>query len=328
MNWNLLSKYRSELMGLATIAVVLFHFFEEVGQHASEVTDTVLHLYNFGRYGYIGVEVFLIVSGIGCYYSIRKNFNKKEFYKKRAKRILIPYLLIAVPFWLYIDVFLNKSIEEFIYDLTGISFLIDTKTFWYVFFILIMYFLFPLIYKFLFGKEKDIFLKFMFIELLVAFLTIILYVEMYDVFDLIEIALTRVPIFIFGVYTGHKVYNNEKVSFPILFFSIFSIFLINIDFDNQLVMRYINSVQSIGFSLIMVKIFDIVNLKNINRFLSFVGKYSFEIYLLHIAFRRVFDSLDIRPYEWNNYLIIILLTVLFTWLVQLVTNTKNKRVYK
>ncbi len=328
MNWNLLSKYRSELMGVATIAVVLFHFFEEVGKHITEVDNTISILYDYGRYGYMGVEIFLIVSGIGCYYSAHRNFDIKNFYKKRIKRILIPYLLVTVPFWIYIDIFLNQSIEEFLYDLTGISFFIDTKTFWYVFFILIMYFLFPLLYKFFFNNEKDAFLNFMFVELLVIFLTIILYVEMYDIFDIVEVALTRIPIFIFGVYIGPKVYQGKKVGYFTLVLSVLSLFLITFDFDSQLVMRYINSIQSIGFSLIIVKIFDIVNLKSMNRFFSFVGKYSFEVYLLHIALRRIMISLDIRPYEWNNYLIIILLTVLLTWFIQLITNMKNKKVYK
>ena len=56
-----------------------------------------------------------------------------------------------------------------------------------------------------------------------------------------EVALTRIPIFIFGVYIGPKVYQSKKVGYFTLVLSVLSLFLVTFDFDSQLVMRYINS---------------------------------------------------------------------------------------
>ena len=64
MNWNLVSKYRSHLMGFSILFIVLFHFCEMIGTHKELVEAWQLHLYQFGRYGYIGVEIFLFVSVI------------------------------------------------------------------------------------------------------------------------------------------------------------------------------------------------------------------------------------------------------------------------
>lgn len=75
IEWNSISLYRSQLMGLAAIWVLLFH---------SQVS----------RIGWGGVEIFIFVSALGCYSSLSRNGDAVCFYKKRLQRILPTYLLI------------------------------------------------------------------------------------------------------------------------------------------------------------------------------------------------------------------------------------------
>ena len=69
MNLNNLSVYRSHLMGVAMLLVLFHHL-------PMPITDGVIgYLHSNGG---IGVDVFLIFSGMGLYYSSSKRINLKE----------------------------------------------------------------------------------------------------------------------------------------------------------------------------------------------------------------------------------------------------------
>ena len=90
-----ISKYRGMLMGIAAISIILFHF-------SNECKAANLHYYPWNEFilNFIsssGVDIFLILSGYGLYYSFKKNNNVKKFYKKRFIKILIPYIIFCLP---------------------------------------------------------------------------------------------------------------------------------------------------------------------------------------------------------------------------------------
>ena len=68
MNFTLVSKYRTELMGIATLWVMLFHY----GNINIPIID------NLRIIGYGGVDIFLFLSGIGLSFSIKGGV--KSFY--------------------------------------------------------------------------------------------------------------------------------------------------------------------------------------------------------------------------------------------------------
>lgn len=76
-----------ELMAIATLLIMLFHLDIPLSNNV---------LYFIRRYGFIGVDLFFLVSGMGCLYSYHKNSNKKVFYQKRILRILPTYLPITI----------------------------------------------------------------------------------------------------------------------------------------------------------------------------------------------------------------------------------------
>ena len=59
------SLYRTQLMGIAAILIVLCHA-SLYGVQMCSVVSTILNI------GNIGVDVFLFLSGMGCYYSLNK----------------------------------------------------------------------------------------------------------------------------------------------------------------------------------------------------------------------------------------------------------------
>lgn len=99
-NLNHISKYRTELMGLSAIMIILCHV---------NVAEVKLHylIKLIIREGNLGVDIFLFLSGLGLFYSLERFLEKYEFgniykwYWKRFTRLLLPYLLIMVPYWIF-----------------------------------------------------------------------------------------------------------------------------------------------------------------------------------------------------------------------------------
>ncbi len=71
LNWGLFSEHRQALMGGAILCIMLYHSF----QGASD--GTISRIFVTGK---IGVEFFLIISGVGLYFSLSKDSNLKRFY--------------------------------------------------------------------------------------------------------------------------------------------------------------------------------------------------------------------------------------------------------
>lgn len=62
-NLSLLSTYRKELMGVSAIAVILCH----ANGRGVLLPPILQHVFDFGN---LGVDVFLLLSGIGMYFSL------------------------------------------------------------------------------------------------------------------------------------------------------------------------------------------------------------------------------------------------------------------
>ena len=86
-HYALLSKYRSELMGLAALWVMLFHAFQ------LNIGFAPLRLLK--SFGYAGVDIFVLLSGMGLCMSFVKRDGEplRTYFLRRAGRILPAYWL-------------------------------------------------------------------------------------------------------------------------------------------------------------------------------------------------------------------------------------------
>lgn len=81
---------RKELMGISIICVLLYHLY------CACLPSETLAVF---KYGYIGVDFFLILSGFGCCFAYEK-YNLSTFYKRRFKRILPLFWVQALFYFL------------------------------------------------------------------------------------------------------------------------------------------------------------------------------------------------------------------------------------
>ena len=135
MNWFSISKYRSTLMGLAILWVMYFHigvqYFTDFG-------------WFFHRIGFYGVDIFLFLSGIGVYFSLKKRPKVLGFYKARAARILPAYFIVATAAYLLLRLE-NGSIGNFLIYISGIGYWTKQSRFdWYIPTQILFYLLTPL----------------------------------------------------------------------------------------------------------------------------------------------------------------------------------------
>lgn len=304
LSWGLLSKYRAELMGIAIIWVILYH-----GTATKMIFPEQIDLLNIIlKCGNNGVDIFLFLSGIGLYYSFSKNPNISEFYKRRIIRVVIPYIFISGFFWILQDIFLEKDIIQFVKDFMLISFWTQgIIRVWYIALILLLYILYPLIYRFLFKKEYCVEQKGIVLIFAVIAFNFVIMREFPVWYDMVEIALTRIPVFILGSICGKYVKAHKKITFNeglilIVLFN-FKLFFNRYTISGFPV-RYWYGILAISVCIFFCMIFEILPdnpfIRKCNQILKLCGEKSLELYLAHIWVRRIFIKADF-DYMYNGY---------------------------
>lgn len=199
---NLLLKYRRTIMGVAALLIYVGHVWEPM---LGECLGVSFIEYFIKLTGFVGVDFFLFLSGIGLYYAIQKH-DLLTFYGRRIKRTYIPFLITAIAMLI-----VNKWTPDiFFKNITGYNFLFENiyTLLWFVPAIMIFYLLFPLYYKY-FDKAKN---KYLFTAVIIVvwlILSICLNGIMRE--DLYGFT-NRIPIFVVGILFGWLI-QNDKIRF-------------------------------------------------------------------------------------------------------------------
>lgn len=179
-------------MGFAALWILFFH--EWVTLFVNNQVGVNIEGY-LKRIGFCGVDIFLLLSGIGLTFAIRKG-NVLTFYYRRIKRILLPFLVMAI-----IRCALEKwPIIEFWKNISGINFYTKSiySFLWFVPAILTLYLFFPWYYK-LFTKTKKPVLFFLCsLEVWLVFSLFVRETMRGDLYGFTN----RIPVFLAGVLLG------------------------------------------------------------------------------------------------------------------------------
>ncbi len=321
-NIELLSKKRKEIMGVAIIYVIIFHCYTRLAEKMSiPILTSIL------RNGNIGVEIFLFLSGIGLYFSMSKDESILPFYSRRITRVVIPWLIISLPYWVLKSLIVDKdSIGGFLMNWSGLSFWVDgITTTWYVAFIILLYFVYPFIFRL--QKRNDYFV--ILAAAVVVVLNAVLFFVNADYYSKVEIALTRIPVFLLGSYMGSvlkkKNWNSKKqiasIIYIVLMLVVFLIGKYSSSLSEEmsvLLIRY--GEQSVAFIIIICSclIFNKLTVKPIVNVFSFMGGITLEAYLLHVFMLNVVSRTGIVENSGNlvNFLIktaVIAASVFCAW---------------
>lgn len=288
-NYYGFSRHRGFLMGFAAVMIVIFHgrYFVELSSDIGILNAVFNLLWQFN----IGVEIFLLLSGIGLYFSFEsKNVNFKQYYMKRLLNVYLISLIVDLPYVIYSSVFIEKRsvLTGFLEWTKLLNWNGKAELSWYVAFIMVMYAIYPLIYKLMKKLEKSKFELLAVAAFCSLFFVLCIALNYFfpNVYG-IRTALTRVPVFIIGCYLGKFVYHKCQYSNGLYIACIIGVImwmiLTNIT-DSLMVRRVCHSLLSVALCVILISIADFLKSKVnfIYKFFDFLGSMSLELYLVHM----------------------------------------------
>lgn len=277
---SLISKYRQILLGIGAIGVVLAHNvrWNEWPWYFSYPSGLISAM--------VFTEGFLFLSGFGLYYSLEKNNNLLDFYKKRVYRLYVPFAIILLLFSV-INVICNfSSIGDVLNDLACIPWFWGYGGYWYVALSLFLYLIYPWVHKYVFASGRSPLLMLLALICIMYVINLLLNMYYHSYFASVEIGIMKAPVFFVGAFCGYLSKRGECIKYcvPILAILAIAAFVWRYCSYNS----FSHSISSIVLRLLCIVI--ICNYLSKNHtfchsllvFFNWAGKYSLEIYLLHM----------------------------------------------
>lgn len=324
---RLLSDYRTPLMGMAAVMIIFCHA-HKFGVIMPNLMTKIL------SFGNLGVDIFLLLSGVGCYYSLSKLASRSvgAWYKRRLIRILIPYALMQVPFWTYQICVANFDLFDSLYVFSTLKFWTFHKGAWYVALLMPLYILTPPLYRLLQACRQ-----YRLIGGFVLMLFIIIACSMdfsqlkeESVMCNLRWAFQRTASFVIGLSIAPYVKQGKCVN---LWF-ILGICALSYFFVHKFVSDYVfmGWCQVPFFVVAFIYFFQrISNNGAVFKFLSWMGIVSLESYLANIYLCGAVSDFTKRT-GWNDtggymgYLLVIVLGVFVSWGINELAKRVNKMI--
>lgn len=271
------------LKGFGILLVFLGHSFMLKGFNLTEI-----NLWNYYIYKLIysfHMPLFFFISG----FTVKRDYNLKQFYFSKIKRLLIPYIFINI-----VDFILRKSFQNLV-NTSSLSFrevfLFGGKTTWFIYTLFILLLIFPVIDKYIYKKNKAIYF---------FLILILINIVNFKVLNIRLFSIDKILYYYIYFTLGYLFKNNySKIK---KYLNIKSLYIL---FPLFLIQEYIPDILKTVVPLFGILIFlifsEILRENKIKKFLIFCGKNSLTFYLLE-GFVLVFVRtilIKIIPLEYN-----------------------------
>lgn len=309
-----------------------------------------LHAFTLGGYSlplffvvirsFLNVSVFILMAGFGSFFSFTKDDNVIHYYKKRIRHLFIPYMIITLPYYTYffmtgqqdlIPVYWGRTMFEiksqfllFLGHLTTLGYWFEGNYngMWFLSFIIILYFCFPFAYKLVFRDScrRDLLaLGQPAVERIILLFLIIMggrYLMQMTVpryyQAILSVPLAYTSLFFVGVLFGSWSYYRDKVDGnKLVFFSL---------------LIWLTNIKIVAFVILISYIFS--NLKDglILKILRWFGRYSLELYIIHLTLFSVISLINSRTGMNLSYGYILSFDYLISICLAYVVNKLSKKI--
>lgn len=251
-------------MGLAMIWIIVYHLWISDGGLKSYINIDFLDFF-FSK-GYLGVDIFFFLSAYGCACSLSKN-SLRTFYRNRFFRLFPIYIVYTIILVLILCGYYRQTWWlMFVKQVTGLSTLTlgRLQVEWYMPAQILVYVLFPIIYKLAKMIHKNA----------VSFFLVVLFFSIF-VFVIDRIFISnfayRIPIIIIGTVTYFLLAKNNNQRLLLYYLM-----------GGLIAFLSINSVilfSSLTLPLLLYAFSKCDLHLPLKRGVSFIGKHSLEIYL-------------------------------------------------
>ena len=282
-----ISVYRSEIMGWSILWVMMLHFqFNQIAPFGF-----------IAQYGIAGVDIFMMVSGLGLYYSLNSSRSIIKFYKKRLLRIFPTYYLFGI---VASSLLYHDGIWEYFLRYSTIGFWTGCLYWeWFIPSIVFLYLLSPL-FKYIIDQRKFILLTFINIVVLAFSFCMI---DNNQILDRVHFFfIYRIPAFIFGMICAYWIHNRVSIrNYYFLLILGIPVFGLLFPHHHQIYnYKYFSLLFLLPlFSLIFVLLSK--HLSFLNPTMRNIGKASMEIYLVQsFFFYAIINDYFVLPKQWHD----------------------------
>ena len=212
-----LSKYKSELMGLAILWVVWYHSSVQLNFFHNSMINSSFTLIKGVGYG--GVDMFLLVSGMGIYNSLEKN-DVSQYIKNRIRRITPvwwSYLIISVLLgYFFFEIHFSKLEILGFATFTGFWLNMSNQGNWYVYAIMLFYLVSPVLYSLIKNSKNKLLMT-------IFLITVALLISVSFVGNFKLIVFARIPVYLIGIFVSSSLKNVpiKKYQWGIILLSFF-----------------------------------------------------------------------------------------------------------
>ena len=299
-------------MGIAALVILICHSNAYITFPSFFPSQTTRILGTCAQYG---VKIFFFLSAIRLFFSMKKNDNVRDFYKKRLVRILIPYIMISLvclPIKYFV---ITNTPWAFISDFFLFGYYVNGKSTWFIAAILPMYFIYPFLYR---ARIK--FKWFSPISAIIYFaLALVLKGAFPDYYNILTNMISGGFAFLMGIIIAPYVYEKKKFNTLTLltmlaaYLLLFVVFKVGKTYIGGVTIELLSSSLPIICCYVCAFILDKLP-KIFNKIFEFCGKMSLELYLLgtviYIMAAFGLDSLvsEIEPRGFLFYFIAMIIT--------------------
>lgn len=340
-----LSRYRNELMGLSALWIFFYHMQKPLLRYFPFEGRISSVIHAIADMGFGGVDIFLLLSGIGMTYALEKE-SLIDFYRRRFRRVFPAFAIVAT-----ITAMVGEwTVIQWVKILSGYSFFMeDMYSFLWFPTAMLAFYLFSPIYYSIMKKVKY---KFAFLAVSI----LIWYFASHQCIDFMRTDLfgmtNRIPIYLTGFYLGFRCQlpDSDQSFFKIgsLLWTLFCLVLIGIGifafkytvYDEQFLLLPVSDscvpmyTLGLGLSFLISDVLSIPALFKgsrfhliVNRFykiLRFYGGISLEFYLFYKLFRNWLEGAwEDRYGHWDYNLLMLILITLAAFLLNNACTSHN-----
>ena len=304
-NLSIFSTYRTELMGIATILIIVCHMpcFGVIMPHWMNIL--------FGSCGF-GVDMFLFLSGMGIYNSYAGNCMKHKsllyWWYKRYVRIVLPLIVLVVPIGLLGNKWYSCPFPSVLLEISGFGSYFGHSALWFISCILVLYMLTPLFHKLFVSPSK-------WYWLLALSAACYIYAYLPPNGSILHFMLNRWPIYFLGYALSSYINMKKEVqlwTFVYLPLALYVfLYILNHACGFHFCLFGLQGVLMVTVFAIFMEKFSCVRTRML---LAFIGTISLESYITNEYFMRALQkcswSLDGVNFNMGNWTFYIVGTVL------------------
>lgn len=309
MRYSLLSRYRSELMGVAMLWVMFFHAFDlEFGIKGLDFLRSA---------GFGGVDIFILVSAMGLAMSLdRREQSFSDFMARRAFRVLPAYYLVMTAYTVFCVARGTAPLSALVWNASLLYYWVHSLGAfnWYVAGIMLFYALTPWCFRRLKGSARREGLTALGVVLGLGVCQILMRDGYWNHLDVPY----RFPIFFVGLLLGLYIREDRALGGKGLLFWTGSALLGGVyllargRYDGMgvhLPLCHLFVFTTVPLCLALCWCFTRLPLAPVRKLLRLVGENSLEIYLLNVSFfseRALLQQyLDFDPRHYIFYCVTI-----------------------